>query len=189
MWPFLYFAGERLSTAELTAARLDGDVIELGEGFIPADAVETREMRAASLRSLTGPHRAVTHASAAWVHGAIDEPPLVHAVQRASPTRTGFPLDLRVHFRDLQLPVDDVVALGGVLVTTPVRTFVDLIRAHVSSPPPRGAGMPSPGAVATAMRAADPGLASAAVAWLERSGPIHHKRAALDHLRQDVVTR
>ena len=30
MWPFLYFADDRLSTAELASARLDGDVVEVG---------------------------------------------------------------------------------------------------------------------------------------------------------------
>ena len=40
--PFLYFADDRLSAAELSAARLDGHLVELGEAYIPADAVETR---------------------------------------------------------------------------------------------------------------------------------------------------
>ena len=39
--PFLYFADDRLSRAELSAACLDGDLVELGEAYIPADAVET----------------------------------------------------------------------------------------------------------------------------------------------------
>ena len=49
--PFLYFADERLSPAELSAARLDGHLVELGEAYIPADAVETRGLRAGSLRA------------------------------------------------------------------------------------------------------------------------------------------
>ena len=40
--PFLYFADDRLSLAELSAAWLDGDLVELGEAYIPADAVETQ---------------------------------------------------------------------------------------------------------------------------------------------------
>ena len=40
-WPFLYFAGDRLSLAELACARLDGDVVEIGDAYMPADAVET----------------------------------------------------------------------------------------------------------------------------------------------------
>ena len=41
---------DRLSPAELSAACLDGDLVELGEAYIPADAVETRGLRAGSLR-------------------------------------------------------------------------------------------------------------------------------------------
>ena len=55
-WPFLYFADDRLSTAELASARLDGDVVEVGEAYMPADAVETRELRAASLRPMISPN-------------------------------------------------------------------------------------------------------------------------------------
>jgi hypothetical protein len=62
--PFLYFAGERLTACELSAARLDGDVVDVGEAFMPADAVETRELRAASLRSLLGDHLAATRFTA-----------------------------------------------------------------------------------------------------------------------------
>src|SRR3546814_4417455 len=48
--PFLYFAGSRLSQAELSAACLDGDLVPLGDGFVPADLIETTALRAASLR-------------------------------------------------------------------------------------------------------------------------------------------
>ncbi|GAB2701010.1 type IV toxin-antitoxin system AbiEi family antitoxin [Microbacterium marinum] len=183
MWPFLYFAGDRLSTAELCAARLDGHLVEVGEAFMPADAVETAAMRAGSLREMTRSHHALTHASAAWVHGAIPDPPLVHSLQRATARRTAFPLDVRVDFRDPALPREDVELHGGVAVTTPVRTLVDLVRLQVAS------DRPDP--VVEAMLLWRPALTDAAVAWLEASGPVHHKRPALDELRrrQDVVTR
>ena len=83
--PFLYFADDRLSLAELSAACLDGDLVELGEAYIPADAVETRGLRAGSLRELLGDSLAATHLSAAWIHGALGEPPVRHTVQRAVP--------------------------------------------------------------------------------------------------------
>ncbi|UUT35391.1 hypothetical protein [Microbacterium elymi] len=47
--PYLYFVGERLSQAELSAACLDGHLVELGDGYMPADAVETVALRAGSL--------------------------------------------------------------------------------------------------------------------------------------------
>ncbi|MCM3696673.1 type IV toxin-antitoxin system AbiEi family antitoxin [Microbacterium oleivorans] len=183
MWPFLYFSGDRLSTAELSAARLDGHVVEIGEAYMPADAVETRELRAASFRGLTGAHRAVSHASAAWVHGAIPDPPLIHALQRAGRTRGAFPVDARIRFRDVELPASDVEMISGVAVTTPVRTLVDLVRDAVT--------VAAPSRVVDDVLAWRPELLGEAIAWLEAAGPVHHKRAAAAELRrrQEDVTR
>lgn len=184
MWPFLYFAGERLSTAELTAARLDGDVVEIGEAFMPADAVETRELRAASLRSFIRDTLALTHASAAWVHGAIADPPSPHIVQRMTPHRIPPVVDHRLHYRDQRLPTEDTMRISGLAVATPVRTLVDLVRevvGHAAAPP----------GTVDAMCAWRPELVTEAIAWLEQSRPIHFKRPALAYLRrrQEVVTR
>ena len=86
---------QRLSAAELSAARLDGHLVELGEGYIPADAVETTHLRAASLAVLLGATLAATHLSAAWVYGAIDAAPPRHTVQRAVPRRIHHVIDRR----------------------------------------------------------------------------------------------
>lgn len=183
MWPFLYFADDRLSTAELTAARLDGDLVEIGDAFMPTDAVETRELRAASFRAVAGVHRAVTHASAAWVHGAIPDPPLVHTLQRAGRTRSAFPVDARIRFRDVPLPAADVHLISGVAVTTPVRTFVDIVREVVAG------GAPS--RLADQVQQWRPDLLDLALEWMADAGPVHHKRAAIAELRrrQEDVTR
>lgn len=125
---FLYFPSELLSRAELTAACLDGDLVGLGEGFVPADTIETAAMRAASLRPLVGERMAATHRSAAWVHGLIDEVPVRHDLQRISAHRLHEPVDRRFVYRDPRIPDEDLVRLGGVPVTTPGRTIADLAR-------------------------------------------------------------
>lgn len=176
MWPFLYFAGDRLSTAELTAARMDGDVIEIGEAFMPADAVETRELRAASLRAFVRDTVAVTHESAAWVHGALAEPPSSHSVQRVCAHRIPEVIDHRLRYRDGRLPGGDIARISGLAVTTPVRTLVDLVREVV------GHARAAPDAVAD-MCAWRPELVPAALAWLESAAPVHFKRPALAYLR------
>ncbi|MCK6080711.1 SAM-dependent methyltransferase [Microbacterium sp. EYE_5] len=183
MWPFLYFVDDRLSTAELTAARLDGDLVEIGDAFMPADAVETRELRAASFRLAAGSQRAVTHGSAAWIHGALAAPPAVHTLQRASDRRAAVPVDGRIRFRDVRIPAADLLSISGVAVTTPVRTLVDLVRDAVA-----GAG---PRAHVDEMLAWRPALVADALRWMETSGPVHHKRAAYAELRsrQEDVTR
>src|ERR671913_62107 len=114
---YLYFPQQRLSAAELSAARLDGHLVELGEGYIPADAVETTHLRAASLAVLLGSPLAATHLSAAWVYGAIDTAPSRHTVQRAVPRRIHHVIDRRILYRDGSIGDDDLAAIGGVLVT------------------------------------------------------------------------
>lgn len=167
--PFLYFAGTRLSGAELCAARLDGHVVELGEGWIPADAVETAALRAASLEGLLGATLAATHLSAAWVHGALPEPPARHTVQRAVAYRVHQVIDRRRIYRDLRVHPDDLMLLGGVQVTDPVRTLADCARtpddAHTIA--------------ARLLADADPGLVGRAAEWLDAHGPLPRKRSAL----------
>ena len=188
--PFLYFADERLSPAELSAARLDGHLVELGEAYIPADAVETRELRAGSLRSLLGENLAATHLSAAWVHGALNDPPSRHTVQRAVARRLHQGLGRRTLYRDLRVDPVDLVRICGVWVTEPVRTLADLARV----------GDDEHTRAATMMADAAPELSGRAVAWLETHGALPYKRAALALLReladrrpeergQDEVTR
>lgn len=174
-WPFLYVAGERLSRAELTSARLDGDVVEVGDAYIPADAVETRELRAASLRAVIPDALAVTRESAAWVHGAISAAPARHTVQRLSAARVSQVVSARLVYRDQPLPPDGVMRIAGLAVTSPAHTLADLVRAH-------HAGEPVESCI-DALLAWRPGIASDALGVLERSASVHHKRAALARLR------
>ena len=188
--PFLYFAEDRLSMAELSAARLDGDVVELGEAYIPADAVETRGLRAGSLGEILGDSLAATHLTAAWIHGALPVPPARHTVQRAVSRRLHRVPDRRLVYRDLAVDPADLLLLGGVWVTTVTRTLADLSRvddpAHVRA--------------AHLLTDADPGAAELAIAWLDGHRLLPHRQAGLAVLRrcaaiegavaaQDDVTR
>jgi len=183
--PFLYFAGERLSQAELAAARLDGHLVEIGDAYMPADAVETPELRAGSLRALVSPALALTRASAAWIHGALSDPPVRHAVQRLSRLRIHHVIDSRLSYRDYLLREEDVIVLGGVGVTTPPRTLADLVRdMH--------AGEDGADTVIEAMIAWSPALAAEAADCLTQGPPVHFKRPAAAYLRaraQEEVTR
>ena len=131
---FLYFAGERLSEAELSAARLDGHLVDLGEGYMPADAVETAAMRAASLGSLLADAMAASLLSAAWIWGAIDEPPTRHSAHRAVERRLHHVIDRRLVLHDVAVPAAGRVRIGGIWVTTPLQTLLDLARAWVDAP-------------------------------------------------------
>lgn len=127
MHPALLFVpGERLSLSELSAARLDGDVVEMGDAYIPADLVETSDVRASAIAALVRRGTAAAGPSAAWIHGAGDAPPVVHHVQRASARRLRPRPSLRVVFHDTALSESEVTSLGGILVATPLRTMLDL---------------------------------------------------------------
>jgi hypothetical protein len=127
-WPLIYLPGERLSVAELSAARLDGDVVEIGEGYMPADAIESTATRAASLRSICGTRLVAGSWSAAWIYGALTEPPSRHTVMRGSAHRIGNLIDRRAIFHDVGIEEPDVTEVAGVLVTSPLRTLIDVAR-------------------------------------------------------------
>ncbi|MDQ1084251.1 MULTISPECIES: hypothetical protein [Microbacterium] len=166
--PFLFFVDERLSLAELSAACLDGLLVPLGEGFIPADAVETPWMRARSLLPLLGERWAAVRRTAAWIHGAVDEEPFPHHVQRAGSTRVRARSDARVVFHDVRLEPADIRSLAGVHLSSPERTLADLARSG------------DEGEVALAREWArhDPQLGNAAASWLARHPRFPHARRA-----------
>lgn len=180
--PFLFFADDRLSQAELTAACLDGHLVELGDAYMPADAVETAALRAGSLARLLGDALAATHLSAAWIHGALPAPPARHTVQRAVSRRLHTMPAPRLVYRDLTVVADDLLVIGGVLVTAPVRTLTDLARVDDADH-------------ARAARLLADARPDAVPAAIERlgAGTLPHKRAALARLRalarQEEVTR
>ncbi|TQJ32170.1 hypothetical protein [Microbacterium sp. SLBN-146] len=182
--PFLYFADERLSIAELSAARLDGHVVELGDAYIPADAVETAALRAGSLRYVLKDTLAATHLTAAWVHGAALVPPVRHTVQRAVRRRLHAVIGVSLVYRDVALPLDDLQLIGGVWVTTPARTLADLVRigdhAHTE--------------VAQTLLHDVPGVGEQAEAWLAEHRGIRNRRPGIALLAkllaaQEEVTR
>lgn len=123
---FVYLPGSRLSPAELSAARIDGHVIDLGDAYVPADLVETAAVRAGTLASLVRPGTAAAGPTAAWIHGAGDAPPAVHHVKRSADRRIRPRTSARLVFHDTLLAVSDLQLIGGIAVSTPVRTLADL---------------------------------------------------------------
>ncbi|GAA3645317.1 type IV toxin-antitoxin system AbiEi family antitoxin [Microbacterium marinilacus] len=153
---FMEFGHGGLSPAELSAARLDGDLVVVGDAHVPAHALETPFLRAATLRPVLGDDLIAIGHSAAWVHGALGLPPRVHHVQRGR-SRTKRPIDHRVRFRDTALDDADVVRIGGVRVSSRARTLVEL--ARIGDDDPTGA--------AAARRIATPEVTREAIAWLD----------------------
>lgn len=123
---FLYLPGDRLSPAELSAARIDGHVVEVGDAYIPADLVEGPDVRASAVAALIRPGTAACAQTAAWIHGAGDRPPAVHHARRCVERRLRPATNARLIFHDTVLPAADIRSIGGIAVTTPARTMLDL---------------------------------------------------------------
>ena len=119
-----------LEAAELAACVLDGDLLRVGDAFVPIDAPIGRVDRALAIPPVL-PRRAIlARRSAAWVWGALWqlEEPLSLYVRSESPSVARDPLRTRVH--EVSLAADDVVVLGGLELTSPLRTAVDLACAR-----------------------------------------------------------
>jgi len=125
--------GDVLSPAELEAARLDGDVYRLGDGFRPVDLPDTAAARAASLAREI-PRRLIAHGgTAAWIWRALSHLPRpLECCHPVGTTAPGVPM-LAIRVRERRLADEDVAIAGGMRVTTPLRTALDLIRVAAAS--------------------------------------------------------
>lgn len=104
----------------------DGHLVRLrGEVALPAGVRATPALRAAALAPLVPPRCAVARAAAVWVHVGGAPPARVDLVA-PSGGRVPEPAPGRAAAATA-LPDADVVLLGGVRVTTPRRTAVDLL--------------------------------------------------------------
>ncbi|MFK4790263.1 type IV toxin-antitoxin system AbiEi family antitoxin [Microbacterium sp. ZW T5_56] len=169
---FHYFPGDGLSTAELSAACLDGHLMPVGEGYIPADVPETSWMRARSLAPLLGADLAATLRTAAWVHGAIDAPPARLEVQRRVARRGKVVPSRRMAYRDVRIPLADLDLFGDVAVSSVARTIADLAREAPDDP------------ALSALVAEYPVAVHAAVTWLDTHSHRPGIRAARALLRE-----
>ncbi len=185
--PVLFYRpGERLSLPELTAARLDGHVVEVGDGYMPADTVEGADARATSIAHLVPARTAACRATAAWVLGAGDRPPTVHHVRRAGPHRVRMEPTARVVHHDAAAPADGILFIAGVAVTSPLTTAVELVFAALRHPQDER--------WLRALLQVSPGLGAQTRARLQALPRMPGRRMAIDRLEllltdQDVVTR
>ena len=98
--------------------------------FVRMETADTTEMRAKAVAKVVRPHHVVTDRTAAWLHGidvqvsaerAAVPPVETCALRGHEPTKiTG------IDARSRDLHADDVMRVHGVLVTTPLRTALDL---------------------------------------------------------------
>jgi hypothetical protein len=116
-----------LPLAELCSARLDGELFALGDGWCALDEPEGAESRAAAV-ALVAPRRAIAErVTAAWIFGAAVEP-AQHQFCVDVVARVNVPRSPRLHLREVIGAEANTLRLGGLRVTTPLRTVVELAR-------------------------------------------------------------
>ena len=117
-----------LPLAELCAARLDGELFAVDECFSPVDGVVGAVQRGAALAAIVPDRMIAERRSAAWIWGAVREPPVTHELCVDTRSRIHPPSRSRLTVREVILDEFDVVAVGGMHVTSPVRTCSDIAR-------------------------------------------------------------
>ena len=117
-----------LPAPELSAARLDGELFAVGACFAPVDEIEQPLHRAAALHAGQSGRLIAEQLSAAWVWGALDAPPAHLQFCAATGARVSHSPARWMTVREVVIEPDDIVAFGPALVTTPLRTAVDLVR-------------------------------------------------------------
>lgn len=133
--PEMYCPGAPFSWPELQAMASDGVLTQLYQrGYLPPGTRATPQLRARAASILVSPairQRVVAgRMTAAWIYGCAAEPDrlamLVDANRRISSLRS----TRGCTFHEVRLGPFDVVSLGGLMVSSPLRTSVD-IALHV----------------------------------------------------------
>ncbi len=117
-----------LPAPELTALVLDGEAYRLDDCAAPIDQVAGPLLRAAVLAAELPARLIAEQHTAAWVWGALPQPPGRHEVCADITARARPALDARLSVREVVILHDDIVPLSGARVTTPLRTAIDLAR-------------------------------------------------------------
>lgn len=180
----LYSPGPLFTWPELQAMASDGVLTQLYQrGYLPSGSRATPQLRARAAAVLVRPairQRVVAgRMTAAWIYGCAAEPDrlalLVDAHRRISSLRS----TRGCTFHEVRLGPFDVVSLGGLMVSSPLRTSVDIalhVDAERAIPALRALlGQPELGVRLRLLRLA-----------VEATPRMPHKRAALaklEHLR------
>jgi hypothetical protein len=117
-----------LPEAELHAAKLDGEVYCVDRCFSPVDEIEGQLGRARSLVLSVPGTLIAEQRTAAWVHGALRDPPLRHQFCTDITARMRPPALVAITVREVVIEDRDLLDLAGLRITTPLRTVVDLAR-------------------------------------------------------------
>lgn len=121
-------SGLDLPEAELWAARLDGELFQIGNCFTPIDEIEQPSHRA-SVVHFGMPQRLIAEQrSAGWIWGAYDLAPPHRQLCVGMDSRVGHELPRSVTVREVVIGPHEFTLVDGFRTTTPLRTIIDLAR-------------------------------------------------------------
>ena len=131
----LYSPGTPFSWAELQAMAADGVLTRLSQrGYLPPGEASTPQLRARAVAcTIPQPIRQRVVAgrmTAAWIFGCAGEPDRIALLVDASRRISSLRATRGCNFHEVKLGPFDVVSLGGLMVSSPLRTAVD-IALHV----------------------------------------------------------
>jgi hypothetical protein len=123
-----------LPLAELCASKLDGELFGVGDGFRPVDYPDDIVARALSLSRTLTDGRIAHRETAAWILGAT--PVLVRPLPVCVHAGLSHGLDPRhgMVLGEAILRAHETFTVGGLEITTPMRTVIDLLRVPETAP-------------------------------------------------------
>ena len=122
-----------LPLAELSGARLDGELFALADCWCPVDEIDGPPRRAQAAGMLPASPRAIAERlTAAWIYGLAPEPRR-HQFFVQNTARMKLDPSARLLIREVSCPSDQLQTISGLRVTLPLRTAVDLARWHGES--------------------------------------------------------
>lgn len=171
----LVLGTDDLPIAELCAARLDGELFAIDDGWAPVDEPDLPAFRAAVIALRVPRSLVIERLSAAWVHGGLAVPPGVAQFCVPLSSRIAVISDRRAVVREVRIDDAEIVEYGRVRCTSVVRTGFDLLRE-----PSVDDELVED--VVAMLFAARPGLASSLRQRLESATRMPHKSTALARL-------
>ncbi|MDQ0892500.1 hypothetical protein QFZ26_000055 [Agromyces ramosus] len=164
-----------LPLAELCAARIDGELVAIDDGWAPIDEPDLPSLRAAVVALRVPRSLIIERRSAAWVHGALDAPPAIAQFCVPHHERIAAISDRRTHVREVTLSDGDVDDYRGARCTSVSRTAFDLLR---DPSPVEGDTV----AVVTRLLRGRPDVTEAVRLRLDSSRRMPHRARAVDRL-------
>lgn len=133
--PLLFIGGHEFSLAELSAARLDGELFAVGDGFVPVGIPIDARHRAAALLGDVPPGCTVVGRSAAWIHGAGGRCPTPVEIGGPGPSSRWVRPYRSVRTMRIREGHRVIVPVGRLTlpVLSPVGTIIDLARIGSSA--------------------------------------------------------